>query len=183
MGSAPDDMQELKERAEEGARDGQLAGVSFTMALLAVLLAITSMLGHRSHGEGLQLQTKVTDQWSYYQAKNMRRNTDQVFLDSMTVFPVKDEKAAAQKREQYEKEIERYKDDQKDIDAEARKLEQEIITVHHRANRFDLGEIFLAVGLVVTSITLLTRKRSYWILGMGLGVVGVLSAISAVFVH
>jgi len=31
--------------------------------------------------------------------------------------------------------------------------------------RFDLGEALLEIGLVITSVTLLTRKRAYWYLG------------------
>ena len=35
-----------------------------------------------------------------------------------------------------------------------------------RADRFDLGEALLEIGLVVTSVTLLTRSRIYWFLGL-----------------
>ena len=44
------------------------------MAILAVLVATVTLLGHRAHTEEILLQTKATDQWNYYQAKNMRRN-------------------------------------------------------------------------------------------------------------
>ena len=36
----------------------------------------------------------------------------------------------------------------------------------HRANRYDLGETLLEVGLVICSITLLTKRRSFWIAGI-----------------
>ena len=52
-----------------------LAPVSLTMAILAVLVATVSLLGHRAHTEEILMQTRATDQWAYYQAKNMRRNT------------------------------------------------------------------------------------------------------------
>ena len=35
-----------------------------------------------THTEEIILQNKVTDQWSYYQAKNIRRHTDELFADS-----------------------------------------------------------------------------------------------------
>jgi hypothetical protein len=46
----------------------------------------------------------------------------------------------------------------------------------HKADRFDLGEALLEIGLVITSITLLTRQRGYWYLGMTFGIAGLLAA-------
>ena len=88
----------------------------------------------------------------------------------------------AKLREKYEKNVERYGEEQKEIEAEARKLENEVTVVARRATRFDLGDTFLEIALVITSVTLLTGKRSFWGFGMVLGVIGVLAAVSAVFV-
>jgi len=49
-----------------------------------------------------------------------------------------------------------------------------------RANRFDLGEVLLEIGLVITSITLLTHKRIYWYMGMGFSVVGIVATVMGV---
>ena len=40
---------ELEERAQEARHDSSLAPVSVTMAVLAVLVAAVSLLGHRAH--------------------------------------------------------------------------------------------------------------------------------------
>ena len=40
-----------------------------------------------------------------------------------------------------------------------------------RANRFDLAEALLEIGLVITSVTLLTRSRIYWYLGIVFSIV------------
>jgi hypothetical protein len=47
-----------------------------------------------------------------------------------------------------------------------------------RADRFDLAEALLEIGLVITSVTLLTRKRLYWYFGMVFSLAGILSAFS-----
>jgi hypothetical protein len=52
-----------------------------------------------------------------------------------------------------------------------------------RATRFDLGEALLEIGLVVTSVTLLTRSRIYWYFGMVFAAAGIISAITAFLVH
>jgi hypothetical protein len=51
-----------------------------------------------------------------------------------------------------------------------------------RAKRFDLGEVLLEIGLVITSITLLTRKRAYWYLGLGFSVVGIVASVLGLLV-
>jgi hypothetical protein len=86
-------------------------------------------------------------------------------------------------RKHFHEEIDKYRDQQKDIQAEARGLEAEVQVATRRANRFDLGEVFLEIALVVTSITLLTDRRAYWYFGMVLAIVGVMCAASAYFVH
>ncbi len=183
MASAPNELQELKERAEEAARDRQLAPVSFTMAVLAVLLAICGTLGHRAHTEEAVIQTKLANQWAYYQAKNGRRFASEVVLDQLSISAPTDKEAAAKTREKYEKNAERYAEDQKEIEAEARKLETESALISRKAARFDLGETFLEIALVITSITLLTRKRSFWLFGMAIGLLGVLAAASSLLLH
>jgi hypothetical protein len=43
-----EDIMELKENAEHGS-EGSLAPVTMTMAILAVLVASVTLLGHRAH--------------------------------------------------------------------------------------------------------------------------------------
>jgi Domain of unknown function (DUF4337) len=63
--------EELSEQTEHAERAGQKA-IGLTTAITAVLLAVSTLLGHRAHTEEIKLQTKVNDQWSFYQAKHQR---------------------------------------------------------------------------------------------------------------
>src|SRR5271170_3205418 len=112
-----DELQELRELAEKGS-EGNLAHVTVTMAILAVLVAAVSLMGHRSHTEELLLQTKATDQWAFYQAKDIRRRNYELFLDELSVFTLQTTDEVAKLKEKYAKEIDRYKDEQKDIQTE-----------------------------------------------------------------
>jgi hypothetical protein len=80
-------------------------------------------------------------------------------------------------------EAEKYAKQTEEIQAEAKKLDQEADKEGHKGNRFDLGEVFLDVGLVVTSITLLSGKRAFWYAGMALGVIGIVMACTSVLVR
>jgi len=178
-----DEAQELRERAEKAREDKSLAAVSLTMAVLAVFVAVVSLLGHRAHTEEVVLQAKSSDQWAYYQAKNIREHEDQLFSDLAAVVSSNDAGAMTKFREKSAQEAERYKHDKEAIQEEARKLEQEVAKERNRADLFDLAEVFLEIGLVVTSITLLSGRRIFWHLGIVLGVVGAAVAVMGLIVR
>jgi hypothetical protein len=180
---SPEELSELHEHAEHARHNPDLAPVSLTMAILAVLVATVSLLGHRAHTEEVVLQNKVTNQWAYFQAKNIRRHSDEQFADMILLSNPKDPELANKLREKYTAEAERYRDEQKELDSEARKLEREGEQERRRANRYDLGEVFLEIALVITSITLLSGRRTFWMLGMVLGVVGLMVAASGVLIR
>ena len=178
-----EELNELQEHAEHAKADPSLAPVSVTMAILAVLVAVVSLLGHRSHTEEVVLQAKSSDQWAYYQAKNIRRHTDELFTDLTSVQPTTDATTLGKLREKYTQEASRYKDEQKEIEDKAHELEVEVATERNRADRFDLAEVFLEVGLVITSITLLSGRRIFWALGVAVGVIGTVLAATGFLVH
>jgi hypothetical protein len=177
------EAQELREQAEKAREDKSLAAVSLTMAVLAVLVAVVSLLGHRAHTEEVVLQAKSSDQWAYYQAKNIREHEDTLFSDLDSVVTNGDAAAAAKFREKYAQEADRYKHDKADIQDEARKLENDVAMERKRTDRYDLAEVFLEIGLVITSITLLSGRRLFWHLGIMLSVVGIVIAVSGAIVH
>jgi hypothetical protein len=178
-----DEAQELREAAERAREDESLAAVSLTMAVLAVFVAVASLLGHRAHTEEVVLQAKSSDQWAYYQAKNIREHEDTLFADLSAAVASKDATAMDKFREKSQQEADRYKHDKAEIQDEARKLEGEVGMERKRADRYDLAEVFLEIGLVVTSITLLSGRRVFWHVGMVLAVVGVVVAVMAALVH
>jgi predicted DNA repair protein MutK len=106
-----------------------------------------------------------------------------LFLDEISVFTLQNAEQVAKIKEKYSKEVERYKDEQKDIQAEAKNAENEVLTEQNRADRFDLGEVMLEAALVICSITLLTRKKVFWVIGMALGLAGVVTACLGLMIH
>lgn len=179
----PDEISELKERAEDGAHEPSLAPVTLTMAVLAVLVAAVTLLGHRAHTEEVLLQTRSADQWAYYQAKEIRRRNYELFLDELSVFSLQSSQQVDAIKEKYAKEIERYKEELKDIEAEAKRAEAEVKIEEARADRYDLSEVLLEAALVISSITLLTRKKLFWYFGMVLALTGIGIGITGWLIH
>jgi uncharacterized protein DUF4337 len=174
---------ELPEAHHEHDDHPLVIPVSVTISILAVLVAAVTLLSHRAHTEELLLQTQATDQWSYFQAKNIRRSTMQTAADLLGALAPQDKEKAASLREKYQKEVERYEADKEDISEKAKELEKERALVSRRADRFDGGEGLLEIGLVICSITLLTKRRAFWIGGVLIALAGIVFAASGFLLH
>jgi hypothetical protein len=173
-----DELSELRENAEHGRENPSLAPVSVTMAILAVCVAVVSLMGHRSHTEELLTQNRATDQWAYYQAKNIRLHNYQMSLDLLNLVEFKDKEQAGKVREKYQGEVERYTKEQAEMEEKAKDFEKESARAQRKADRFDLGEVFLEIALVISSLALLSRKRIFWFLGLISGVAGLAVAVT-----
>ena len=169
---------ELHEHAEHGAHDPSMRPVAFTMAVLAVFVAITTVLGHRTHTEALLYQNKATDMWNEYQAQKIRSTDTGLAADLMNVLPVSDKEKAAAKLKAYADHQAKWNEDFARDQEKAREFESKVEEAEVRGTRFDLAETLLEIGLVITSVTLLTQRRIYWYLGLIFAVAGILTALS-----
>jgi hypothetical protein len=174
------EAQELQEHAEHGAHESSMRPVAFTMSVLAVLVAVTTVLGHRTHTEAVLNQNKATDQWNFYQAKKIRSNDTALAADLLSVITIADKAGADKISKAYADHQSKWNDDLKQEQDKAESLEKQVEFAEARADRFDLSEALLEIGLVITSVTLLTRSRAYWYLGMVFALGGILSALSVV---
>ena len=174
------EVQELKEHAEQGS-ESAMRPVAFTMSVVAVLVAITTVLGHRTHTEAVLDQNKATDQWNLYQAKKIRANDTQLASDLLSVITITDKDAAAKIAKSYADHQAKWADDLKQEQEKAEALETTVGRAEVRANRFDLSEALLEIGLVISSVTLLTRAKSYWYLGIAFSLGGLISALTVLF--
>lgn len=170
--------------AHHGHEDDPLVlPVSITIAIMAVLVAAVTLLGHRTHTEELLRQSQAADKWAQYQAKSVRLHETQGFSDVVSLVASMDKEKGATLREKYLKEVEHYQSDKEDISKEARDLEAERDLAGRRADRFDGGEAFLEIGLVICSITLLTKRKGFWFGGILVGAAGIVLAATGLFLR
>ncbi len=174
---------ELREHQEHAAHDPSTRPVALAMAILAVLVAVTTLLGQRASTEAVLSQARASDLWSEYQAKHIRQNETALALDLLSTLTVTDAAAAAQLKARYQQHSAQWKSELQATADEAREHQAEGHLAERRLDRFDLGEALLEVGLVITSITLLTRRGLYALLGGFFAALGVLSAISAMLLR
>lgn len=173
------EAQELQEHAEHGASESALRPVAFTMSVLAVLVAVTTVLGHRTHTQAILYQNQATDMWNEFQAHNIRSYATMLSENSLKVFTLSDKAEAEKLANDYADREKKWADKQKDEQAEATALQAKVEQAEARADRFDLAEALLEIGLVITSVTLLTRRYIYWLGGLFFSAFGVISGVSA----
>jgi hypothetical protein len=178
-----DEAQELKERQEEAARDKGSRGVALQMSTLAVLVAISTLLGHRAANEAVLAQARASDTWNEYQAKRVRQSDTLLISDLLAVLPLQDSAKAGTLIARYGKHSAKWNAEVQQESAQAHELEREVRRAERREDRYDLGEALLEIGLVITSISLLTRRIVYAWLGGGFGIAGIASAALGLFLR
>jgi hypothetical protein len=182
----PEDF-ELPERHHHGHEahedDPLVMPVSLTISILAVFLAMVTLLGHRAHTEELSRETQAASRWTQYQAKSIRQHEAENTSDIVNLVAALDKEKGEALRKKYEKQLEHYASDKEDVSEQAKELEAERDRASHRADRFDAGEGLLEIGLVVCSITLLAKKRAFWFAGILLAATGVGFAVTGLLLH
>jgi hypothetical protein len=177
-----DEVQEFANQMKESGEGGEsLRSISLGISILAVLVALVTVLGHRSHTEAVLMQSRAGDQWNEYQAKKIRMDNLSVDVDLLALQPSNDPAAVAAKTKEYQAHIDKWKTDLADEEENARDFEREVNHAEAKAGRFDLGEALLQIAVVLCSITLFTRNRAYFLLGLALGTGGIVVAFSVLF--
>lgn len=148
--------------------------VAGLMAIIAALLAVVSVLGQYYNTEQLLMQGQASDQWAYYQAKDIRRFVAEATRDSLSA----NAKGAAQVQK-YDTAAKKYRADADGIQKEAHRLEHERNRAGEKAHRFHYGEVFLEVAIVFSSLSILMKARALFLGGILAAVVGVGIAVTA----
>lgn len=167
----PTEISEFVEDVKKGG-EAKLTHVSLAISILAVLVAMVTVMGHRAHTEAVLTQSRATDQWNQYQAKKIRQTQDQGEADLLSFQPNANAAAVEKRLEDLKKHDEKLADDLKDEQDQARELEADVAKIERSAGRFDLGEALLQIAVVLSSITLLTRQHRYFVIGLLLGAAG-----------
>jgi len=149
----------------EHAADPDTRRVGILVGVVGVFLSVVTIASHRAHTEAVIHRTEANDQWSYYQAKKIRENTEEVALSLIQSLGTDASKAEAVGHK-LEAARAKYASDAEKIQEEARAKDKETELEEHRALRFDIGEGLLELGLVLCSLYFLARKVFFPVFGV-----------------
>jgi hypothetical protein len=160
--------EQVKERAEH-SRETWISLVALSTAILAVLAAIAGLLSGQHANEALRNQIEASDHWSYYQAKGIKA----AVLDAKISLAGRPNDSDASKRDRYEKE-------QEEIKSEAEHNEAVAKSNFHKHEVFARGVTMFQIAIAIAAISVLTKRRRFWIVSLLFGATGCAFLILAV---
>jgi len=175
-------MAELEIHHEEAHQHdpvGQRVGVM--AALLAVFLAVVTILSHRTHTEAIIKKSESNDQWQYYQSSRLKFHNLELGERLIGVLGPANP-GAKEGLEQIRKEKQKYTDQAKDLKEKADALTEASEAAERRALHYDLGEGLLEIALVLSSLYFIARKMLFPVVGIVAGVAGVIVAVTGLLV-
>jgi len=166
---------EIHHEHEHGEADPLEKTIGVMASVLAVLLAIVTILSHRAHTEGVLLKTDANDKWSYYQASRIKFHNLELGEDLMNALPQKNS-ATEKVLTRYEKDKEKEAQKADKIQEEAKDLEKETALLEQRALKYDFGEGLLEIGLILTSLYFISRSKLFPAVGLVAALGGIVMA-------
>ena len=152
--------------------------VGLMVGLIGIALAIATILAHRAHTAAVLERTAANDQWAYYQAKKIREHVSDVGAQLVQALATDPARAAAAV-EKFAAASAKYVADAERIKHEAEASMQNTERAERLALRFDLGEGFIELGLVLTSLYFLGRRKLFPLAGGAAAGIGIVIALPA----
>jgi hypothetical protein len=183
MESAQAAEEEREERRERDAAARRLGTwVAVTVAMLATFLGICKVKDDNIVQAMQQAQADRIDQWSFYQARNLR---EEVAAATAAQLEVAARGAAAADDARYHDAIAKYRalaTEQAEKKEELRqKAEQDQKTydaLNYRDDQFDLSDAAIAVAISLLAVTALTHKRWLFFVALVPTAIGVVMGLA-----
>lgn len=162
---------EDEEEAAQAKRKGRLnTVVAITVALLATFMGVCKVKDNNLVLGMQAAQSKSVDDWSFYQARNIRQLVGQAAADTLRTQSLS---ASPNARAAYAKPIQSYqaladdqglKKQQTQRDAQNDGRRYDALNFHH--DQFDLSDALLSIAISLLALTALTQKK--WLYALAL---------------
>jgi len=162
--------------AEEVLHEKWIKGVVITTTCLAVMTAIAAARG-AACGAKTQLLTAIeSSKWAYYQAKSIKQNLAESQKNAFEVEVLgavnDDQKALYEdKLKIATDEISRYDTEKNQIRKEAEDTAFSNKLIAKKGNFFSGSVVFFQIGIMLSSVGALLKRKFMWILGLFFGTI------------
>jgi hypothetical protein len=169
-----EDIMEHAEHAGHSPHASWIGKVALSSALLAVCAAVSALMAGHHANEAMIDQIRSSDEWNFYQAKGIKA----AVLASKTELLAELGKPASEKDSEKQAE---YKKQQEEISERAH--EKEAASVEHLRKHVILARAvtLFQVAIGVAAISVLTRRRRFWFVGLAFGGLGVVFLVQGIF--
>jgi hypothetical protein len=191
----PDPMQYLEEdgeqaRTEEAARASKTRSqlntmVAITVALLATFMGICKVKDDNIVQAMQQAQADKIDNYSWYQARNIREEVARATLAQLTL---QAGSASPQNQAAYQEQIKAYAaiaeeqaEKKKTQQAAADQADKTYNELNFHDDQFDLSDAMLALAISLLAMTALTQKRWLFVLALVPTLFGIIMGLAGLF--
>src|SRR5436190_2046353 len=147
-------------------------GVALSSALLASLAAVASMSAGHYATEAMTCQIESANQWSYFQSKSIKEAQLKSKMELLDALGRPTSEADKRKAGEYAHEKEEIQKRAEELGKESKHY---LHTHHILARSVTMCQIAIAVG----AISVLTRRRAFWIVSLAFGAVGILFVVQS----
>ena len=159
---------------------GKMIGVQ--TAILAVLLSIFTICAHREHTDTIIFGNEATDTWSHYQAKRIRAY--QLEMNTGLIKLLAPNSAeTANTLEEYAQQTQKYTKDLEEIKKQAEVKVETGELAHHKSGFFDLAEGLVEIGVILSSLYFISRRKLFPMMGLLLGLCGTVVGVLGFLLH
>jgi hypothetical protein len=166
-------MAELELHTEVEGADPFGKKIGVLASVIAVLLAVVTIVSHRAHTDAVLMKSEANDKWSYYQSKRVKFHSLELGEDLVNVLGDSKSPAAQKMLTRYDADKKKYAHDSDVAQQDAKDQDAEAGRVEARALRYDFGEGLLEIGLVLTSLYFISRSKLFPVMGGLSAVLGV----------
>ena len=174
--------------AEAAEAESESAGrrwtdhVARTTAVLAVLAAVASGAYANQFSQTILSQTEASDQWSYYQAKSIKKHIQSGQLDMERALSAgRPELAAAmaQLEANAAAATKKYDAELAEIRARAETIDAEKIRQQKQGDHFQYAFVVLQAGVVLSTIAASAKRRELWVVALLCGIAGLVMIVNS----
>ena len=204
---AADQLRELSEAEEEKkdkkAEDKFRGRAAISIAIMAMLLAITSLGGGNVAEDMMSNNIQASDTWAFYQAKSIRQTVNQLAAEELqSQLELHQNSLSPEARQSLEKRIQQYNEtaaryesepdkDQpnnplkgegkKELSARAKNFEAQRDQAMKQDTNFDFAEALFQIAIVLASVAILSSKRMILNLSIILGAIALVLMLNGYF--
>ena len=165
---------------EASARRHWLEHVPRTTAVLAIVAAVSSGQYANQFSRTILAQAEASDQWSFYQAKSIKRhliNSQIEMLQAMAKTRPEAAPELAKLEEGDRAMVKKYETELAAAKLSADGMVADKEKHQKQGDRFQLAFIILQAGVVLSTIAASAKRKELWFLAIACGVLGLLAVL------
>lgn len=184
-------ISDVTDALQEGRLKRRDRMIAIYIAILAVVLAISSVGGNNADKDATRFNIEASNTWAFFQAKNIRRHLVRMKIDELQLRLASEDGLSETARAALTKSIEQYRQTEAHLTSEPETGEgtKELFVKGKAAEAardraiqqdpyFDYGQALLQIAIVLASISIITGGSSLLILSLITAVLGSVATLN-----